>query len=82
MRQHVFNAPEQGKENSEIIMEALLDTIQRLKAEKESKNIVPVLIPFSELQRERIRLMRDELNILYKNKKIGIARLLNEIAIK
>lgn len=63
-------------------MEELLDTIKRIKAEKEKNGIAPTLIPFSELQKVRIGMMRDELNSLYKDKKIGISRLLNENAIK
>ena len=63
-------------------MEELLDTIKRIKSEKEKNGVSPTLISFSELQKERLAMMRDELNTLYKDKKIGISRLLNENAIK
>ena len=63
-------------------MEDLLDTIERLKKEKESKKIEPLVISFLELQNERLVLMKKELNQLYKDKKIGMTKLINGIGIK
>lgn len=62
-------------------METILETIQRLKSDKEKKHISPVLVPLSELKCARMELLTDELNQLYKDKKIKIKRLINETAI-
>ena len=62
-------------------METLLETISRLKSEKDKKHIKPLLVTLSELKNERARLVDDELKFLSENGEIQITRLINEIGI-
>jgi hypothetical protein len=62
-------------------MEQLIDTIIRLEAKNKSLNITPTYVLFKELQAERIRLLREELNVMVKAGTISVARTLNDKAI-
>lgn len=62
-------------------MEKLIDTITRLEDKKISLNITPTHVLFTELQTERIRLLREELNVMAKNGTISVVRTLNDKAI-
>ena len=62
-------------------METVYETITRLIGEKKSNHIAPVSITFNEIRKARDKLLRDELNNLYLEKKIKKVRLINEKAI-
>ena len=62
-------------------METVYETITRLIDEKKSNHIAPVSITFNEIRKARDKLLRDELNNLYVEKKIKKVRLINETAI-
>lgn len=62
-------------------METLLETITRIKADKDKKHIKPSLVTLSELKNERIKLIDDELKSLSEKGEIQITRLINEIGI-
>ena len=62
-------------------METIYETITRLIDEKKSNHIAPVSITFNEIRKARDKLLRDELNNLYLEKKITKVRLINENAI-
>lgn len=62
-------------------METVYETITRLINEKKSNHIAPVSITFNEIRKARGKLLRDELNNLYLEKKITKVRLINENAI-
>ena len=62
-------------------METVYETITRLINEKKSNHVVPVSITFNDIKKARDKLLRDELNNLYLEKKIKKVRLINETAI-
>ena len=62
-------------------METVYETITRLINEKKSNHIVPVSITFNEIRKARDKLLRNELNNLYSEKKIKKVRLINETGI-
>ena len=62
-------------------MEPVFETIARLIDDKQSNHVVPVSITFNEIRKARDKLLRDELNNLYLEKKIKKVRLINETAI-
>ena len=63
-------------------MEKLIETIERLLKEKESKRIEPCVVTWIELIKERNKMDHDEANRLYKEKSIDIVRLINGYGIR
>lgn len=62
-------------------MTDLLTIIARLQNEKRGKNIVPDHVEFASLMNEVASEVRSELNRLYSEGRIGIARTLNGKAV-
>ena len=62
-------------------MTDLLTIITRLQQEKRGKNIVPDHVEFASLMNEVASEVRAELNRLYSEGRIGIARTLNGKAV-
>ena len=62
-------------------METVFETITRLIKEKKDNHVAPVSLTFNEIKKARDKLLREELNNLYLNKKIKKVRLINDTAI-
>ena len=62
-------------------METVFETITRLIKEKKDNHVAPVSLTFNEIRKAREKLLREELNNLYLNKKIKKVRLINDTAI-
>ena len=62
-------------------METVFETITRLIKEKKDNHVAPVSLTFNEIRKARDKLLREELNNLYLDKKIKKVRLINETAI-
>ena len=62
-------------------METVFETITRLIKEKKDNHVAPVSLTFNEIRKARDKLLREELNNLYLNKKIKKVRLINDTAI-
>ena len=62
-------------------METVFETITRLIKEKKDNHVAPVSLTFNEIKKARDKLLREELNNLYLDKKIKKVRLINDTAI-
>lgn len=63
-------------------METLMETIQRMIADRQERHIEPCHIPYVDLQRERNKMLHDELNGLYHDGKVDVVKLINGYAVK
>lgn len=59
----------------------IYETILRLQAEREEKNITPSHVEFAHLMNEVSKAARQELNLLYQEGRIGITGTINGKAV-
>lgn len=65
----------------ERLKEYVFDRIAAMQREKEEARIEPSHIPFSTLSNALMKDIRSCLNELYKDKRIGVSKLLNDQAV-
>ena len=59
----------------------VLELIRRLQREREERHIVPTHVEFAHLMNEASKAIREELNSLYQEGRIGINRTVNGKAV-
>jgi len=65
----------------ERLKEYIFDRISAMQREKEEAHIEPSHIPFNTLSNTLMKDLRSCLNELYKEKRIGVSKLLNDQAV-